>query len=236
LATGNEFGTQFPRAVRRITEHPDRLVLAGNQVHANRGVLTVKTAAEETRTYTARNIDQKAKTLIVEHPLRQGYTLLNQKPAEKTPVSYRFEIALAPGATQEFAVNEERVFDQTYAVTSLTPDVLLSYIQNRTLTAAARQQFQAIAGQKQKLAAADREIQQIEQQMRDLSADEDRIRRNIQSLNAVSGQQQQVQTYARQLDQAEQQLATLRDRQAARAKEKAAVQGELDRLIEGLSF
>lgn len=220
----------------RITEAFGSKQAVVREIHASRGMLTVKTAAEETRTYTARNVDQKAKTLLIEHPLRQGYTLLNQKPAEKTASAYRFEVALPAGATQEFAVNEERVFDQTYAVTNLTPDVLLSYVQNRSLSAAARQQLQAIAAQKSRIAANDRELQQAETQLRDLSADQDRIRRNIQSLNAVSGQQQQVQTYARQLDTTEQQLAALRDRQAALAKEKGALQAELDRLIETLSF
>ena len=59
-------------------------------------------------------MDQKAKTLIIEHPLRPMYTLLNQKPAEKTAGAYRFEVPLAAGATQEFPVSEERVYDQTY--------------------------------------------------------------------------------------------------------------------------
>ncbi len=220
----------------RVTEAFGGKQAVVREVHASRGILTVKTAAEETRTYTARNVDQKAKTLLIEHPLRQGYTLLNQKPAEKTPTNYRFEVALAAGATQEFVVNEERVFDQTYAVTSLTPDALLAYIQNRNLSASARQQLQTIAGQKSKVVATDREIQQTESQIRDFTADQDRIRRNIQSLNSVSGQQQQVQTYARQLDQSEQRLAALRDRQAALAKDKSTQQSELDRLIEALSF
>src|ERR1039458_5156411 len=79
-------------------------------------------------TYTIRNVDQKAKTLILEHPLRPQYTLLNQKPAEKTALAYRFEIPLAAGASQEFAVAEERVYDQGYSVTNLTPDVLLEYV------------------------------------------------------------------------------------------------------------
>jgi hypothetical protein len=220
----------------RITEAFNSKQAIVRELRASRGILTARTAAEETRTYTVRNIDQKAKTLIVEHPLRQGYTLLNQKPAEKTPTNYRFELALAPGATQEFAVNEERIFDQTHAVTNLTPDFLLTYIQNRTLSPAARQQLQAIADHKSKIAATDRELQQTEAQIRDLNNDQDRIRRNIQSLNAVSGQQQQVQTYARQLDQFEQQQATLRDRQAALAKQKTGLQAELDRLIAALSF
>ena len=220
----------------RVTEAFNSKQAIVRELHASRGILTARTAAEETRTYTARNIDQKAKTLIIEHPLRQGYTLLNQKPAEKTPANYRFEIALAPGATQEFAVNEERVFDQTFAVTNLTPDLLLTYIQNRSLSAAARQQLQTIADHKSKIAATDRELQQTESQIRDLNTDQERIRRNIQSLNAVSGQQQQVQTYARQLDQLEQQLAGLRDRQAALAKQKTGLQSELDRLIAALAF
>jgi DNA repair exonuclease SbcCD ATPase subunit len=114
--------------------------------------------------------------------------------------------------------------------------MLVTYIQNRTLSTAARQQLQRVADQKSKIVAIDRELQQVEADTRDRNADEDRIRRNIQSLNGVSGQQQQVQTYARQLDQHEQQLAALRDRQAELTKQKAALQAELDRLIDSLSF
>ena len=113
----------------RITEAFGSKQAVVREIHAARGVLTTKLAAEETRTYTVRNVDKKAKTLIIEHPLRQGYTLLNQKPAEKTASAYRFEIQLAPGATQEFPVSEERVYDQTYQVTSLTPDMIAELCQ-----------------------------------------------------------------------------------------------------------
>ena len=220
----------------RITEAFGSKAAVVREIHAKRGILTTKTAAEETRTYTIKNVDQKPKTLILEHPLRQGYTLLNQKPSEKTPDAYRFELSLGPGATQEFAVNEERIYEQSYAVISLTPDVLLSYVQNRSLSDAGKRQLQQIADQKSAVAANDRAIQAAEAQIRDLTADEDRIRRNIGSLNNVSGQQQQVQTYARQLDQHEQQLAAARDRQAELQKKKTALEGELNRMIEGLTF
>jgi hypothetical protein len=220
----------------RITEAFGSKQAVVREIHANRGVLTTKVAAEETRTYTARNVDQKAKTLIIEHPLRQGYTLLNQKPAEKTAGAYRFEIALAANASQEFAVNEERVYDQSYSVMSLTPDVLLTYVGNRNLSDAGRRQLQRISDQKGQIAENDRAIQQAETQAREGTADEERIRHNIEALNNVSGQQQQVQNYARQLDTHEQQLAALRDRQAELQKKKTALQGELDKLIEGLAF
>jgi hypothetical protein len=221
----------------RITEAFGSKTSVVREVRANRGTMTVKTAAEETRTYTIRNVDQKAKTLILEHPLRQGYTLLSpQKPAEKTASAYRFEIPLAAGASQEFVVDEERVYDQQYQVTSVTPDFLAAYIQGRGLSDAGRRQLQRIADQKSQIAENDRALQDTQSQIRDVSSDEDRIRQNINSLNNVSSQQQLVQSYAKQLDAHEQQLASLRDSQAELTKKKAALQADLNKLIEALTF
>jgi chaperonin cofactor prefoldin len=220
----------------RITEAFNSKQAVVREIHARRGILTTKTAAEETHTYTIKNVDQKAKTLIIEHPLRPGYTLLNPKPWEKTPEAYRFETTLAADASQEFPVSEERVYDQSYSVINLTPDVLLDYVQNRALSDAGKRQLQQIADQKAAIAASDRAIQDVQGQIREMTSDEDRIRRNIGSLNNVSGQQQQVQTYARQLDQHEQRLAALRDQQAELQKKNTALEGELNRMINGLTF
>jgi chaperonin cofactor prefoldin len=220
----------------RITEAFGSKAAITREVHLRRGVLTAKMAAEETRTYTIQNVDQKAKTLIVEHPLRPMYTLISPKASEKTATNYRFEIALAPGASQELVVNEERVFDQTYSVVNLTPDFLASFVSNKSVSDTARRQLERVADQKRQIVENDSALADVEKQMAGLNADEERIRRNIGSLNSVSGQQQQVQTYARQLDAAEQQLATLRDRQAELQKKRSALQSELDRLIDGLSF
>jgi hypothetical protein len=220
----------------RITEAFGSKGEVVREIHASRGIVTTKIAAEETRTYTVRNVDQKAKTLILEHPLRPGYVLLSQKPKEKTATNYRFELQLAPGASQEFVVNEERVYEQSIGVTNLTPDILVTYLQNRSLTDAGRRQLQRIVDQKRLIAENDRALQDVDAQMRGLNADEDRVRRNIQSLNNVSGQQQQVQTYARQLDSQEQQLAALRDRQAELQKKKSTLQSDLDKQVEALTF
>jgi hypothetical protein len=220
----------------RITEAFGSKAAVTRELHARRGILTTKLAAEETRTYTVKNVDKKPKTLIIEHPLRPGYTLLNLKPSEKTATAYRFELQLPAGATQEFPVSEERVFDQTYSVTSLTPDMLADFVANRSLTDAGRRQLERIAAQKKQIVDNDRALAATEKQISDTAADEDRIRRNISSLNNVAGQQQQVQSYARQLDTSEQQLATLRDRQAQQQKTRTALQQELDRLMDALSF
>ena len=61
------------------------------EIHFQRGILTARSAVQETKTYTIKNVDAKAKTLVIEHAQRPSYTLLERKPSETTPSAYRFE-------------------------------------------------------------------------------------------------------------------------------------------------
>ncbi len=206
------------------------------EIHFRRGVLTARQAVQETRTYTVRNADQKPKTLIIEHAARPGYQLMDLKPLEKTASAYRFEVKLAAGGTAELPVNEERVFDASYSIANLTPDLLLTYVQNKALSEPARKQLEAVVTAKRSIADNDAAITRATQEFTDLTRDQDRLRQNIESLNRVSGQQEQVQQYARQLATQETRLATLRDRQAELRKTKAALESGLNALIEKMDF
>jgi hypothetical protein len=220
----------------RITTQFDSSQEMVREVHANRGILTTKSAIDETKTYTIRNVDQKPKTLIIEHPQRPEYKVLNQKPSETTANAYRFEVRLAPDSTEKFPVVEERLYDTTTAVSSLTPDVLVTYVQNKAISEAGRRQLQEIADVKRQIAELDNQIHQVEGDINNLVQDEDRVRRNISSLNQVSGQQDQVQKYARQLATQEGQLAGSRDRASDLKKQKAALESSLNAMIEKLDF
>jgi chromosome segregation ATPase len=114
--------------------------------------------------------------------------------------------------------------------------VLVTYVHNGAISEAGRAQLQRIADLKSQDAEADRGLHDVDSQTASVTSDEERIRRNIASLNVVSGQQQQVQDYARQLATSEQQLAALRDRKAELQKKKSALEGEINKLIEALSF
>ena len=220
----------------RITTAFDSSQTVVREVHVRRGILTSKSAVAETKTYTIKNVDAKAKTLIIEHGQRYGYTLLDQKPAETTANAYRFEVKLAASGTQTFPVKEERVFDQTTSVSSMTPDVLASWIQNKVLSDVGRAQLQQIAAKKREIAVNDGALNQASADINATTQDEGRIRNNMESLNRVSGQQDQVQQYARQLAAAETKLAGLRDTQSALQRKKTTLEGELNSLLEKLEF
>lgn len=206
------------------------------EVHFRRGVLTTRVALQETRTYTIRNVDQKAKTLIIEQPQRPDYKLINQKPAETTAHANRFEVKLAAGATEKFPVIEERVYETSTSVTSMTPDVLGSYVQNKALSDTARRQLQQIVAKKQEIAENDNSTRQLQSDINELVNDQNRLRQNIMSLNQVSGQQDQVQKYARQLADQESKLAQMRDSVGNLHKKKTALESELNSLIEKIEF
>jgi hypothetical protein len=220
----------------RITTLFDTGAAFVREIHANRGVITTRSSIQETKTYTIHNVDQKAKTLILEHPERPEYTLVNQKPSETTTTAYRFEVKLGPAATEKFPVTEDHVYENSFTVSSLTPDVLLIYAQNKALSDAGRRQLQQILDQKRQIASLADQIKDMDAAIAEIARDQDRIRQNLNSLNKISGQQDQVQKYSRQLADTETDLATKRDKDSDLKKQKSALETALNTAIEKLAF
>ena len=203
---------------------------------ARRGLVTFRQSLKEVRTYTIHNVDQKEKTVIIERPARQGYDVVEPKPSEKTADAYRYEVKVAAGATAKFPITEERVLTETLALTNLTYDQLFVYIENKDLNEASRAKLRPIMDLKRQMADIDRETGRLEQQIQERSQDQDRLRRNISSLNSVSGQNQQVQQYAQQLAAQEVEMARMRDRQAELRRQRDDLQVKLNELIETLEI
>jgi hypothetical protein len=105
----------------RVTTAFDSSKANVREIHFARGVLTTRNAIQETKTYTIKNVDPGRKTVIIEHKQRPGYKLLGDvKPSETTADAYRFEVNVGGNATEVFAVREERVYDQTTSISSIT--------------------------------------------------------------------------------------------------------------------
>ncbi len=221
----------------RVTTKFDSSQANVREIHFRRGVLTTRSAIQETKTYTITNVDPQRKTVIIQHPKRFGYELLGDaKPKETTSDAYRFEVVVGANATETFPVREERVYNQTYSISNLTPDLLSDFIQNRALTAQGRMQLQAILAKKNEIASNGAQLNQVRTTLSTLNDDENRIRQNIQSLRNVAGQDTQVQQYARQLSDTESRIAAQRDQEAQLTRAQSTLQAELDSLIDSADF
>lgn len=221
----------------RVTTNLDSSRSNVRQVTAKRGILTMRYAMQETKTYTIRNVDAKPKTLMIEHPIREGYKLTSAvKPTETTPTAYRFEVKLGSTANEKFVVTEENLYDETVAVSSWTPDAITTFLSGRSVNDAARRQLEQIAAKKRQIAEADNQARTLETEMNEMVRDQERLRQNIASLRSVSGQDEQVQRYSRQLATQESQIATTRDQIREQRRKKQSLEKELAAQIEALEF
>lgn len=220
----------------RVTTNFDSGSEIVRDIKAQRGMLITRGAIEVTTTYTADNSDAKEKSLLIEHPVDPGMKLLKPAAEETSPNRYRFAMKLAAKSAQKLTVVQERLIENSVMVSSLTPDVLLSYSRNRVLSAAAKAKLDSILAKKSEVAATDRDLAGVANQSTEITRDQERLRQNINSLNRVEGQQAQVSRYAAELAKQDGALAQLRDRQSELRKRHATLDTELNALIEKLEF
>ncbi|HVO98340.1 MAG TPA: DUF4139 domain-containing protein [Bryobacteraceae bacterium] len=221
----------------RITTKFDSSKNVVREIHFSHGMLTTKYAVEEVKTFTIKNVDAKAKTLVIEEPQLPAYKLLEPaKATETTANTNRFEVKLSANATQTFVLRQERVYDQTNSVSSMTPDTISVWLENKALSANGKRQLEQIAAKKREIAANDAALNAATSSISDLTQDETRLRANIQSLNNVRNQQELVQQYSTQLASTETKLAALRDQQSDLKRKKAALESDLSALMEKIDF
>lgn len=206
------------------------------EIHASNGVLLVRSALLETRTYTIRNVDAQPKTLIIQQEGLHEYSVLSPQPIERTANAYRFEVKLPANGSQTLKVEQERVaFEQTI-VTDSTPELLVTLVQNKQLGARGREELQGIVDLKREVAKATDNLNAAKSRIGDLSEDQTRLRQNIDSLNRVKGEEEQVRKYSSQLAANEAQLASLRDQSREIAMRKAGLEADLRNAIGRLDF
>jgi hypothetical protein len=206
-------------------------------VRVSRGLLVMQRELREKRTYTVRNEDTKARTLVAEHPNRQGWQITSAtKPDETAPTVYRFRVAAAPRSTTTLVVEEKRVVETTYRVTNMSDDQVTLLIRERSLSPEVEQALRAVLAKKADVAAAGAEIHERNTEIDQIFKDQERLRENLKALGGKSEEKSLVGRYTRQLDEQETRLAVLKREIAEREARRKTPQAELDAMVQAMSF
>lgn len=205
-------------------------------VKAERGVITTKTAIEQRTTYTISNVDAKEKALLISHPVQGELTLLSPKPEEKTAERYLFAAAVPATGTVSLTVAEERPLQESISIFPMPADQIIAWMSGRKFTAETKKRLEPILAKKREAAAVEADIQKDEKRLTSLTADENRLRSSIGTLNQVPGQQDQVQRYATDLAKKENEIQAAHARIDDARKRQATLEEELATLVEKLSF
>ena len=202
-----------------------------------RGLLVFQRELREKRTYTVRNEDSKARTLVIEHPNRAGWKLQGTiKPDETAPNVFRFRVPVAPKSTATLTIEELRPIETTYQVANVTDDQLTMFVRQRTLTPEVEQGLRAMLAKKGEIAAVASEIGAGNREVEQIFKDQERLRENLKALGNRTEEKSLVGRYTRQLDEQETRLDTIRREIAERESTRKKLQGELDVMVQGLTF
>jgi len=201
-----------------------------------RGVMIMRRELREKRTYTIRNEDSKARTAVIEHPNRAGWTLTSTaRPDETAPNVYRFRVQAPPKAAASLVIEELHALDTSYQVTNFTDDQLAMLVRQRTLTPEIEQALRGIIAKKGEVAAIDSELADRTRETEQIFKDQERLRENLKALGSRTEEKALVGRYTRQLDEQETRLEVIKREVAERAAKRARLQAELDALVQGLS-
>ena len=124
----------------RITEAFGSKAAVVREIHANRGILTTKIRRRGDAHLHRAQRGSEGQDADHRAPAAAPATRCSTRSRRRRPPrAYRFEIPLAAGASQEFAVTEERVYDQKLRGDQPHPRCAAElYVRNRSLSDAGR--------------------------------------------------------------------------------------------------
>lgn len=182
------------------------------RVMISKGVLTEVSELHERTLYTARNQDQGARTLVIEHPARVEWQLAKavKEPDEKAPGVYRFRVEVPSKATSSLPVEEVRMLATTYELGNLSEDQIGLFAKQGTITGEMAEALKKITAQKAVVAKLEEEMENRQKDIERIVEDQGRLRENMKALRGSAEERALLQRYTRQLDEQETQLETLR--------------------------
>ncbi|RMH29056.1 MAG: hypothetical protein D6693_02655, partial [Planctomycetota bacterium] len=189
------------------------------------GLVERTTVSEQATTYTFTNHDTDARTVLLEHPKQPGWEVIGDaQPAEETESVYRFEAVVEPGDTAELAVTLERVWSQSLSIDTIGLDELLGYVRTGKASQAVYDAVRQAASIRARITDAERAIAAIDAETQGIAQDQDRIRRNM---NTVNRQSDLYARYMRKLEAQEDRLESLHEARDQQDRARAQAEAEL---------
>jgi hypothetical protein len=202
--------------------NPDQLT----SVRIVKGTLIASRKYQRTQTYTVKNSGRHAKDVLVEYPHDPNWKLIEPKePYEKTRDLYRFAMSAAPGKPATLKVEEERTDQQQMALSNIDDNTIVFYMNSQVVDRQVKAALAEVIKRRQAIQQLVTKRQQLEQQVRDIDAEQARIRQNMAQLDRGSDlYNRYVKKFAEQEDEVE----SLRKQIRAVQDEETAARKDLD--------
>jgi len=201
----------------------------------NKGVLIVSRKLVSSQEYAADNKTTKDKVLVVEHPIRYGWKLVDtQQPFETTPSVYRFKGAAVAGKVTVLTVKEELVQNETIMLASAGLDQLTFYTRTGAgeIPKDVRDALAKAIQLKQAMVDVERDINMRNQRVAEITGEQNRIRENMKTV--AQGTQYYDRLLAK-LNEQESSIESLQKERDTLMARRDSLHRELEEYLNGLT-
>lgn len=198
------------------------------------GVLTLRRRERQETVYTLKAKGDKARTVLIEHPFSPEFALVAPaKATERTATLYRFAVPVQPGKAQTLTVTVERPLSETISIIDSDVNVLAFHANRKDISAKMRETLQQVVQKRRKVQEIMTEIASREGEIGTIMQDQERIRKNMDSLDKASNLYKR---YVTELETQENRIQTLRQEVLKLRKQTDDANRDLRVFIDGLTI
>jgi hypothetical protein len=206
-------------------------------VRIAKGIMFLTHERRDSRKYTLHNADTTPRQVVIEHPARAGWNLVEGTKPEETSASYlRFRVAVGAGKTENLQIEEYHPESTQYLLSELDNRQVELFTQQVQITPALQEVFHKVLEQKNQVDSLEFQISQRQQELGAIDKDQARLRENMKALKGSPEEKALLQRYTHQLDTQEDRLGTLHKEIAELQDKQGQAKEQLDQTVQAVTF
>ena len=209
-------------------------------LRAVNGVVEAHHYHSRKKVYTLMNQTDRSRIVYLEHLVDQdGEWELDantRKPDITTAKYYRFRLVLEPHQKLEFPVIERQEQMESYSLSTFNRTQLELFIARKYIDEQTRAALERIIDLKNKVAAADARLLEINKEATEIAQDQQRLRDNIKALTSTAEAKQLITRYVSKANDQETRIEQIEKDRRVIIEDRSRLQAELESAIRGLSI
>lgn len=198
------------------------------------GLVVKEVTRTQSTTFAFENNDaQRDRTIIIENPrMGMDWETVEPTPIETTDELQRFRTTVPRGETSKTTITQKRVERSSMAVTSYDRDTVMRFSNRGKMSPAVTSALLKAADMQAAINAIDEEIRRIDEEIASITNDQDRIRKNMGSIDRNSDLYAR---YLKSLTEQETRLDQIRIQREDAVQRKTTQERELQNYVRNLS-